>query len=1056
MFNDVVLTRTSTALPLMSLAKTAATRRGAISMRAPGKILAVLFTCSLTFVSAQAAPTYFTPGNLAVLRCGDGTQTLVHSGNTVSIDQYRTNGTLVNSTNIPDSGLHALILSGVAGSEGGLTRSMDATTLAFTGYNTNLDSITTTALSGSAAKVIPRGVATLDAFGNYNLVQTTPSFFSKSNPRYAATDGTNDFWVVGGVSGVVYFNPPSYSLQINDSVDDNRALKIFGGNLYFSTQKGSPVGLYTFTSTPGAYTPAGLPTAIDVGTNLLIATGEDSSPEGFALNPSGTVAYIADSGGNVGDTEGGGIQKWVSNGSTWNWAYTFSVADASQPPGAFAVAVDFSGENPVIYATTVETNAISGGNIAGNHLVRIIDTNSSAAVTYLAQAGANEVFKGVDFAPSLLPQILVQPQGQTVTNETPGVSFAVSATSPFTLNYQWEKNGAKVANSANISGATTATLTFEKVAAANEGSYTVIITNQYGAVTSSVAALAIEAATAPGITTQPGSQTNLIGGTAAFTVVATGVPAPVYQWSEISAGVTNTLADGPGPFGETFSGSTNATLLIINVQTNDAGDYYVTVSNAAGSKNSQVAVLTVLPVPPEISTQPTGQTNLAGQTISFSVNASGTSPNFQWTFNGAPLSDGLGPFGEIFEGSLTSSLEIENAQTNDSGSYAVIVTNAAGTTTSQSAVLSIVVLPPPSFISYSIPGSIYAQDFNSLPSWGTNYTETGKAYNPVTIDGVTYSFGTADPFDFAAPILSETNLSGGLGLADTMPGWYGWVQDTTPPKASEASPSFLRFGANCGDQGRAGIQSFGPTNSYAASTNRALGLLSSGSKHGASSGDDAVTARFINNTPLTLTRMSLQFTGELWRQSNLPKTLSFFYVLDLTGTNGFDSNPDDYVNLPDLDVAFPTNAADVGGTNVDGTLPINQVTNAVVNQTITDWPPGAALWLIWEYADETSGAQGIGIDNLTFSATAGTSVTVSAPNLGSAVFISGGVGAGLDFSFTNTPDASFTVWSTTNLTLPFGQWQNLGPPTETPPGTYEFNDPQATNFPQRFYRVTSP
>jgi hypothetical protein len=63
---------------------------------------------------------------------------------------------------------------------------------------------------------------------------------------------------------------------------------------------------------------------------------------------------------------------------------------------------------------------------------------------------------------------------------------------------------------------------------------------------------------------------------------------------------------------------------------------------------------------------------------------------------------------------------------------------------------------------------------------------------------------------------------------------------------------------------------------------------------------------------------------------------------------------------------------------------------------------------------------------------------------------------GLDFSFINTPDASFTVWSTTNLALPFGQWVNLGPPTETPPGTYQFNDPQATNFPQRFYRVTSP
>jgi hypothetical protein len=1019
-------------------------------------ILAFLIGLSSVLVSAQSAPLHFTPGNLAVLRCGDGAQTLSHYGNTVFIDQYATNGTLVNSTNIPDSGLHALILSGVAGSEGGLTRSMDGTVLAFTGYNTNLGAVSTTSLSKTASKDLPRAIATVDAFGNYSLAQTTASLFSASNPRYAATDGTNNFWVVGGTSGVVYFNPPAYFLQINTSIDNNRALKIFGGNLYFSTQAGTPIGLYTFTSTPGAYMPAGLPTTISVGTNLLFATGSASSPEGFALNPSATVAYVADSGADGIATEGGGIQKWIYNGATWNWAYTIPLAEAPQPPGAFAVAVDFSGQDPIIYATTVETNDTSAGNVAGNHLVRIVDTNSTAAVAYLAQAAVNEVFMGVDFAPSLLPQILSQPQGLSVTNETPGVSLAVSATSPFALSYQWEKNGAQVADSSGISGATTATLAFATAVSADAGTYNVIITNQYGAVTSSIATLSIKAAARPGITTEPANQTNLIGGTATFSVVATGVPAPVYAWSQIVGGVTNALADGPGPSGESFSGTTNATLLILNIQTNDAGSYVVTVSNSAGSTNSHAASLTVLPVPPAVLSQPTAQEVLAGQTASFSAAASGTFPNYQWTFNGAPLSDGAGPFGETFAGSLTPNLQIANAQTSDSGSYAAIVTNAAGAQTSQSASLSVVVLPGPSFISYSIAGSTYFQDFNSLPSPGTNFTATVKTDNPVTMDGITYSFGTADPFDFAAPILWETNLAGGLGLADTMPGWYGWVQDTATPKASQASPGFNRFGASAGDQGRAGIISFGSTNSYAASTNRAVGLLSSGSKHGSGSGDDAFSARFINNTPVTLTRMSLQFTGELWRQSNLPKTLAFSYVIDLTGTNSFDTNDNDYVNLPELDVTFPTNSADAGGTSVDGTLPINQVTNAVFNQSITHWPPGAALWLIWEYADDTSGAQGIGIDNLSFSASAAT--TIITPVLGNVTFIGSGNDTGLTFSFSDTPDAgaSFTVWSTTNVVLPFSQWQNLGHPTETPPGTYQFNDPHATNFAQRFYRVTSP
>jgi len=47
-------------------------------------------------------------------------------------------------------------------------------------------------------------------------------------------------------------------------------------------------------------------------------------------------------------------------------------------------------------------------------------------------------------------------------------------------------------------------------------------------------------------------------------------------------------------------------------------------------------------------------------------------------------------------------------------------------------------------------------------------------------------------------------------------------------------------------------------------------------------------------------------------------------------------------------------------------------------------------------------------------------------------------------------------WSTTNLTLSFSQWQNLGHPTESPAGTYKFTDPLAADKVQQFYRVTSP
>jgi hypothetical protein len=67
-------------------------------------------------------------------------------------------------------------------------------------------------------------------------------------------------------------------------------------------------------------------------------------------------------------------------------------------------------------------------------------------------------------------------------------------------------------------------------------------------------------------------------------------------------------------------------------------------------------------------------------------------------------------------------------------------------------------------------------------------------------------------------------------------------------------------------------------------------------------------------------------------------------------------------------------------------------------------------------------------------------------------------GGGLQFSFTNTPGATFTVWASTNLSLPFSAWTGLGPAVETPPGSgqFQFTDPGATNSPQGFYRVSSP
>jgi hypothetical protein len=65
---------------------------------------------------------------------------------------------------------------------------------------------------------------------------------------------------------------------------------------------------------------------------------------------------------------------------------------------------------------------------------------------------------------------------------------------------------------------------------------------------------------------------------------------------------------------------------------------------------------------------------------------------------------------------------------------------------------------------------------------------------------------------------------------------------------------------------------------------------------------------------------------------------------------------------------------------------------------------------------------------------------------------------GIQFTFTNPADASFTVFASTNLAAPLALWSNLGPALALPPtyGVFQFTDPQAANYAQRFYLLRSP
>jgi hypothetical protein len=126
------------------------------------------------------------------------------------------------------------------------------------------------------------------------------------------------------------------------------------------------------------------------------------------------------------------------------------------------------------------------------------------------------------------------------------------------------------------------TLVLNNVDSANAGSYDVVVSNPYGTLTSSVVTLTVVSQTAPQIASQPTNQSVVLGGSASFSVSATGTPPLAYQWQ---FGGTNLVL------------ATNASLPLNAIAATNAGNYDVIITNASGSITSAIVTLSVLGVP---------------------------------------------------------------------------------------------------------------------------------------------------------------------------------------------------------------------------------------------------------------------------------------------------------------------------------------------------------------------------------------------------------------------------------------------------------------------------
>ena len=145
---------------------------------------------------------------------------------------------------------------------------------------------------------------------------------------------------------------------------------------------------------------------------------------------------------------------------------------------------------------------------------------------------------------------------------------------------------------------------------------------------------------------------------------------------------------------------TNATSAYFVGETGHTYGFFSAASDNVGNQEprhpgADTVTLVVSNSPPTILVAPLSQTAVPGVNVTMSVVATGSEPlHYQWRCGQTNLIEG-----GRFSGTTSNLLTIANVQTNDAGSYSVIITNIAGSVTnSPPAVLTVRQPTPPGFV----------------------------------------------------------------------------------------------------------------------------------------------------------------------------------------------------------------------------------------------------------------------------------------------------------------------------------------------------------------------
>ena len=234
--------------------------------------------------------------------------------------------------------------------------------------------------------------------------------------------------------------------------------------------------------------------------------------------------------------------------------------------GSATLSYQWSKDGTPLAGQTSSTSLIPNAQVsnAGNYSVVVSNSANPPATSTVATLTVSPI--------PVAPVITTQPANKTI-NQGGAAIFTVGATGTSPVGYQWRKNSISIPN------ALSSTYAIPSAQFTDAANYSVVVSNLAGSVTSSNAALTVNAVpAAPTITTPPRSRILNVGYSVTFSVTASGAGPLGYQWKKDNIVIPNALS---------------ASYTINSLSLGDGGSYSVVVSNIGGSVTSNPAVLTI-------------------------------------------------------------------------------------------------------------------------------------------------------------------------------------------------------------------------------------------------------------------------------------------------------------------------------------------------------------------------------------------------------------------------------------------------------------------------------